>query len=162
MHGISALSKFLRSNGLSQSALLRSSLTFRCAWHSSLAPLGRTSGVSGLVTPPKIARYSNSSHHRAWTSSIGAEPGINPAENEYMVEDAGHGRHSESEVLVIDYSDSDLAEHHILPENFEGFLRESARPQWASTRWIYVNGLDWDVVRCLGKWKALHPLAIEE
>lgn len=36
------------------------------------------------------------------------------------------------------------------------------RPDWATCRWINVNGLSWDVIKLLGNDKHLHRLAIED
>lgn len=38
------------------------------------------------------------------------------------------------------------------------------KPQeaWIKCRWISVNGLSWDVIQALGKYKKLHRLAVED
>ena len=36
------------------------------------------------------------------------------------------------------------------------------RPEWATCRWININGLSWDVIQLLGNDKGLHRLAIED
>jgi Mg2+ and Co2+ transporter CorA len=43
-----------------------------------------------------------------------------------------------------------------------GAFLSKPRPEWASCRWINVNGLSWDVIKLLGNFKKLHPLAIED
>jgi len=41
------------------------------------------------------------------------------------------------------------------------FLQEK-QDEWIKCRWINVNGLSWDVIQALGKYKKLHRLAIED
>ena len=33
---------------------------------------------------------------------------------------------------------------------------------WIKCRWININGLSWDVIQALGRYKKLHRLAIED
>lgn len=44
---------------------------------------------------------------------------------------------------------------------FKAFMEQS-RPEWASCRWICINGLSGDVIKVLGNDKSLHRLAIED
>ena len=39
---------------------------------------------------------------------------------------------------------------------------DTPRPEWATCRWININGLSWDVIKLLGNDKRLHRLAIED
>ncbi|EME89675.1 uncharacterized protein MYCFIDRAFT_109892, partial [Pseudocercospora fijiensis CIRAD86] len=67
-----------------------------------------------------------------------------------------------SDIRVIDYSHKQLDERDVAATDLEQFLQTNPKPDWAAVRWIYVNGLNFDVVRCLGNHKSLHPLAIED
>lgn len=39
---------------------------------------------------------------------------------------------------------------------------EKPQDSWIKCRWISVNGLSWDVIQALGKYKKLHRLAVED
>jgi len=67
-------------------------------------------------------------------------------------------------VKIIDFSDKRVVQHEVMatPPDLENFLREQPKPSWAACRWIYVNGLDATVVKCLGAANNLHRLAIED
>lgn len=51
--------------------------------------------------------------------------------------------------------------HRLGNKSLEAFL-EDPRPDWATCRWINVNGLSWDVIKMMGNDKGLHRLAIED
>jgi Mg2+ and Co2+ transporter CorA len=61
----------------------------------------------------------------------------------------------------VDFSE-DQIEQNELDNNSLGAFLSKPRPEWASCRWINVNGLSWDVIKLLGNFKKLHPLAIED
>ncbi|KAL2271951.1 hypothetical protein VTJ83DRAFT_1322 [Remersonia thermophila] len=90
----------------------------------------------------------------------GAEPGVDPTKP-----DGGHGSmpilSTRCEITVVDFSQEDLSIRKLDNETLPGFL-EQPQPDWARCRWINVNGLSWDVIQALGRYKNLHRLAIED
>ncbi|KAF3902880.1 hypothetical protein AA313_de0208289 [Arthrobotrys entomopaga] len=89
------------------------------------------------------------------TKVIGAEPGIS-ATQEVDVE-----LYTRCEITVVDYGLEDMITTELINETLPEFLARP-RPQWATVRWVNVNGLSWDVIKCLGQYKGLHRLAIED
>ena len=61
----------------------------------------------------------------------------------------------------MDFSEDQIEKTELDNNSLEGFLNQT-RPEWATCRWINVNGLSWDVIKQLGNFKKLHPLAIED
>lgn len=61
----------------------------------------------------------------------------------------------------MDFSEDGIEQNELTNDTLAAFL-EKPRPEWASCRWINVNGLSWDVVGMLGNHKKLHMLAIED
>ncbi|EWC48152.1 hypothetical protein DRE_02256 [Drechslerella stenobrocha 248] len=89
------------------------------------------------------------------TKVIGAEPGIS-AMQEIDLE-----LYARCGITLVDYGKEDMITTELVNETLPEFLAQP-RPKWATVRWINVNGLSWDVIRCLGQYKALHRLAIED
>ena len=93
----------------------------------------------------------------------GQEPGIDvsaPHEGDF----GGHSLvelHEECDITVVDFSQEDMRMYHYENDSLPGFL-DTPRPEWVQCRWISVNGLSWDVIKCIGKNKHLHRLAIED
>lgn len=69
---------------------------------------------------------------------------------------------SKVEVQIVDYSHDRLVVHKPASASLEQFLNDNPKPLWATCRWIWVNGIEPEVVRCLGTHKNLHPLALED
>ena len=91
----------------------------------------------------------------------GQEPGIDvsvthPHPSSYQPE-----LHEECQITVVDFSEEDIRLQHLDNETL-GDCMDKGRPEWASCRWINVNGLSWDVIKRLGNHKNLHRLAIED
>ena len=91
----------------------------------------------------------------------GQEPGIDvsvthPHPSSYQPE-----LHEECQITVVDFSEEDIRLQHLDNETL-GNCMDKGRPEWASCRWINVNGLSWDVIKRLGNHKNLHRLAIED
>ncbi|KXT06197.1 hypothetical protein AC578_1439 [Pseudocercospora eumusae] len=97
-----------------------------------------------------------------WLPKVGAEPGIDPATKDEKWDPARLRPDATSEIRIIDYSHKQIEERDVAAADLEQFLQTSPKPDWAAVRWIYINGLNFDVVRCLGNHKNLHPLAIED
>ena len=93
----------------------------------------------------------------------GQEPGIDVS----APPEGGLGQHSLAElheqcdITVVDFSQEDMRMYHYQNDSLNQFL-ETPRPDWVQCRWISVNGLSWDVIQMLGKYKHLHRLAIED
>ncbi|KAI4286477.1 MAG: hypothetical protein L6R35_004272 [Caloplaca aegaea] len=97
---------------------------------------------------------------RQWAP--GQEPGIDPS-----LPSDGHEPSTiphlfeECEIMVVDFSMDDIELHRLGNKSLEPFLQDQ-RPEWATCRWINVNGLSWDVIKLIGNDKGLHRLAIED
>lgn len=87
----------------------------------------------------------------------GAEPGIDTS----ATQDVRPPLHEECEILVVDFSPDHFQMHRLDNKTLATFMEQS-RPDWATCRWINVNGLSWDVIKLLGNDKGLHRLAIED
>ncbi|KAJ4391775.1 hypothetical protein N0V93_005395 [Gnomoniopsis smithogilvyi] len=90
----------------------------------------------------------------------GAEPGFDPYK-----QDGGHASMTklaqDCEITVVDFSHEEIDVNRFTNDTLPPFLQE-AQPDWAKCRWINVNGLSWDVISTLGKYKRLHKLSIED
>nr|OQO21346.1 hypothetical protein B0A51_10057 [Rachicladosporium sp. CCFEE 5018] len=67
-------------------------------------------------------------------------------------------------IKVIDYSSKRITHHDVAGTSLDlqSFLTSTPKPTWAPCRWIYVNGLDHEVIKSLGQARDLHRLAIED
>lgn len=90
----------------------------------------------------------------------GAEPGIDPKKPDGG-QDAAPDLHAECQITVVDFSQDDLKIHEVGNAGLIELIKQP-QPSWAKCRWINVNGLSWDVIQALGKYKDLHRLAIED
>lgn len=97
-------------------------------------------------------------HRTGWRP--GAEPGFDPYKK-----DGGHASLAKlaqpCDITVVDFSHQDIDVNHLTNDTLPPFLNR-AQPGWAKCRWINVNGLSWDVIASLGKYKRLHKLSIED
>ncbi|EGX43435.1 hypothetical protein TWF173_001995 [Orbilia oligospora] len=100
-------------------------------------------------------RMTASRNYHNPTKIIGAEPGIS-ATQEIDLE-----LYARCGITCVDYGMDDMITTELINETLPEFLARP-RPKWATVRWINVNGLSWDVIKCLGQYKALHRLAIED
>ena len=96
-----------------------------------------------------------------WTP--GQEPGFDTSDPAPPYSSApDNGRPSyRAGITVVDYSAEDISITELDNSDLEDFLSKP-QPEWVRVRWINVDGLSWDVVRCLGNYKKLHRLAIED
>ncbi|KAI9808086.1 MAG: hypothetical protein M1827_007506 [Pycnora praestabilis] len=69
--------------------------------------------------------------------------------------------HQDCEITIVDFSQDDMRMHHLDNQSLGPFMA-TPREEWASCRWINVNGLSWDVIKLLGNEKGLHRLAVED
>ncbi|KAL9012254.1 MAG: hypothetical protein Q9173_002963 [Seirophora scorigena] len=103
--------------------------------------------------------YHPERHGRQWAP--GQEPGIDttlPSDGEPSTLPL---LFEECEIMVVDFSMEYIQLHRLSNKSLERFLQDQ-RPDWATCRWINVNGLSWDVIRLIGNDKGLHRLAIED
>ena len=98
----------------------------------------------------------------------GLEPGIDPAEPTPHVGQSGHldnlnpqDLNTRCESTVVDFSRYKMDMYEFSNDELIEFIKRP-RPDWATCRWINVNGLSWDVIRALGNYKGLHRLAVED
>jgi Mg2+ and Co2+ transporter CorA len=128
---------------------------------------GRPS-ITRLNRSNTIVHYENfhSDHHVPTVAAVwdrerpGAEPGIDPSKTD--VADLQYANLiAESQVTLVDFSEEKIMKKDMYNDEFLEFMKEP-RPDWATCRWINVNGLSWDVIRCIGKRYNLHRLAIED
>ncbi|KFY59146.1 hypothetical protein V496_05767 [Pseudogymnoascus sp. VKM F-4515 (FW-2607)] len=99
----------------------------------------------------------------------GQEPGLDPTRPNGGREQSLPLR-AECDITVVDYSEDDMVMRHLTNETLPLWLEKTEKMEkegseelaWAKCRWINVNGLSWDVIQALGKYKNLHSLAIED
>ncbi|OBT87104.1 hypothetical protein VE02_02241 [Pseudogymnoascus sp. 03VT05] len=99
----------------------------------------------------------------------GQEPGLDPARPNGGREQLLPLR-AECDITVVDYSEDDMVMRRLTNETLPLWLERTEKMEkegseelaWAKCRWINVNGLSWDVIQALGKYKNLHSLAIED
>lgn len=98
------------------------------------------------------------------TSQPGAEPGIDTSAEDQELPAEVSSLKARCDINIIDYSaDAAVQPRHLLAhnDNLDKILQEP-RPDEFSCRWICVNGLSWDVIKCLGNTYHLHRLSIED
>ncbi|RYP34787.1 hypothetical protein DL767_004124 [Monosporascus sp. MG133] len=91
----------------------------------------------------------------------GAEPGMDPSKPDGGQPGSLPTLHADCQITVVDFSQTDLEIHELENKGLIEFVTEP-QPSWAKCRWINVNGLSWDVIQALGKYKNLHRLSIED
>ncbi|KAK9452050.1 uncharacterized protein V1518DRAFT_410237 [Limtongia smithiae] len=85
---------------------------------------------------------------------VGWEPGIDVRNTEVVLGDT-------STVTIVDYnSDRYRVVNKIDKHSIDAFLKD--KQDWATVRWINVNGLSWEVLRSISAFYNLHPLAVED
>lgn len=129
--------------------------------------------VNSTDTARRRARRSNTArsyHPDGFLGEInwqpGTEPGIDPTKPlpPYSSEWASNvpgDLQRESEITVVDFSQHEMRQYELDNETLPQFLAREREP-WVQCRWINVNGLSWDVIKCVGSHKGLHRLAIED
>lgn len=108
-------------------------------------------------TRSKTVRHYNESPTREEWEEPGAEPGIDTAKGSELQ----YNLQQHCDITVVDFSDERVECRELDNDSLERFLKEE-KESWVGCRWINVNGLSWDVIRSLGNYKHLHPLAIED
>lgn len=114
-------------------------------------------------TPSRHVRSIYSSHRRLrWASGVGAEPGIDPKVSNPKWDRLNQLPQANSDIKVIDYSEDQIIERDVTSSAAATFFKDEPRPSWAACRWVYVNGINWHVIKSLGSTYNLHPLALED
>ena len=90
----------------------------------------------------------------------GQEPGIDTASTAPQPS-LTPNLHAQCDITVVDFSPDDIRLRHLDNETLPNFM-DLPRPEWATCRWININGLSWDVIKLMGNDKRLHRLAIED
>lgn len=119
---------------------------------------------------PTIRRCQHTLHrtHRGRVTStglpvIGSEPGGDLTVGSETSAGSTERCTKATEIRIIDYSDKEISQNEISSAKaLQEFLQSQPKPEWAACRWIYVNGIDSDVLQCLGRNKNLHRLAMED
>ena len=111
---------------------------------------------------PRRRQSRDSNYFQRWAPAVGSEPGFDPAVRDPNEKSDHLSPKSQVEVQIVDYSQDRLIVHKPAGASLEQFLNDNPKPEWASCRWIWVNGIEPEVVRCLGTHKDLHPLALED
>lgn len=83
----------------------------------------------------------------------GLEPGLGPDEEL----DARVNIHTVCGITVVDFSEDDILQTELGNVELIEFLKKP-REDWVSVRWINCNGLSWDVIQALAKYRNLHRL----
>jgi hypothetical protein len=80
----------------------------------------------------------------------GAEPGLDTSAEDHQLPPEVSKLKARCEINIIDFSDSDV--RHIFADN-ESLPKiiQDPRPADMPCRWISINGLSWDVIKCLGR-----------
>ena len=91
----------------------------------------------------------------------GQEPGIDTSTTHLHPLSYTPELYEECQITVVDFSEDDIRLNHLDNQTLEEFMNKG-RPEWATCRWININGLSWDVIKTLGNHKKLHRLAIED
>jgi Mg2+ and Co2+ transporter CorA len=107
-----------------------------------------------------ILSRNSTNYFQRWSPAVGAEPGFDPAVRDPKSDHLSPK--SQVEIQVVDYSNERLVVHIPASDALDDFFLNNPKPSWASCRWIYVNGIEPEVMRCLGTHKNLHPLALED
>ncbi|RYO94379.1 hypothetical protein DL766_009939 [Monosporascus sp. MC13-8B] len=91
----------------------------------------------------------------------GAEPGMDPSKPDGGQPGSLPTLHAACQITVVDFSQTDLEIHELENKELIEFVTKP-QPSWVKCRWINVNGLSWDVIQALGRYKNLHRLSIED
>ncbi|KAI9173095.1 hypothetical protein H9P43_007226 [Blastocladiella emersonii ATCC 22665] len=99
--------------------------------------------------------------HASVTAIPGAAPGID-IENESVDGYFADNLQAAVNAMVVDFD----VEHMNVESNLNNDrlinLLGMPRPADAAVRWIHIEGISWDVLRCLTKLYKLHPLSVED
>ncbi|KAK3070005.1 hypothetical protein LTR53_011199 [Teratosphaeriaceae sp. CCFEE 6253] len=111
----------------------------------------------------------STSHHRfnsrgdSWAVAADAEPGLRLDSEPSKAASSPKGSDGSAvDIRVIDYSAQRFERQDVQASDLQSYLQSNGKPGWATCRWLYVNGIDIEVVRTLGHAYGLHPLTLED
>ncbi|KAI1393357.1 uncharacterized protein F4822DRAFT_384406 [Hypoxylon trugodes] len=126
------------------------------------SPLSPTAGLRRRTTRSNtfmtLEEFEDFEAQPGWKP--GAEPGFDPSKPDGGQETIPD-LHAVCQITVVDFSQDNLQVHELDNNQLIDFIKEP-QPDWVKCRWINVNGLSWDVISALGRYKDLHRLAIED
>ena len=120
---------------------------------------------NGSVRLRRVARSNTAKIYRPKRRGTSWEPGSEPGLSTNHDGAGGGGTpdlHELCVITVVDFSQERIQLYHLDNYSLGPFLLSEPRPPWALCRWVSVNGMSWDVIKLLGRWKGLHRLAIED
>lgn len=138
---------------------------------SSSPTHGGTTAAPPINSPPvslrhrRINRSNTAKTYRperrgqAWQP--GQEPGIDPSAPPNYSSATTQKLNEPCQITLVDFSQDNVQQAELDNAELVIFMSRP-RPDWASCRWINVNGLSWDVVSLLGNHYGLHQLAMED
>ncbi|KAJ3203236.1 hypothetical protein HK099_001570, partial [Clydaea vesicula] len=88
---------------------------------------------------------------------IGVAPGVDLQTPPQEIEEI----HVLTNISVIDYDQEHCTETNLQNDTLPAFLKLE-RPSYSKVRWINVQGISFDVIKILGTFFKLHPLALED
>ena len=94
-------------------------------------------------------------------SKPGAEPGIDTSVGDEHLPPHLSQLKADCDINIVDFSDDDIVTCWANNASLAQCL-EQPRADDLPCRWICVNGLSWDVIKCIGNKFHLHRLAIED
>ena len=80
----------------------------------------------------------------------GAEPGLDTSAEDHQLPPEVSKLKARCEINIIDFSDFDVRHIYADNESLPKIIQDP-RPDDMPCRWISINGLSWDVIKCLGK-----------
>ncbi|KAH0065316.1 hypothetical protein KCU60_g19342, partial [Aureobasidium melanogenum] len=128
--------------------------------HSTLKSTNKSASSSRYTSSAKRNQGTSTTSgfydsNSAFQWQPGSEPGIDTSADGVV----SHGKTFPSQITAVDFCEDQIEQTELDNNSLADFLNKS-RPEWATCRWINVNGLSWDVIKLLGNHKKLHPLAI--
>lgn len=124
--------------------------------HASSAPVYWQSSRSSAAQRRAVDAYPG---NPSWKP--GLEPGLDPARSNDGSQESLLD--AECHITVVDYSEDRIEKQHLDNKSLPKWIEsQGKRADWAKCRWINVDGLSWDVIQALGRYKNLHKLAIED
>ena len=101
------------------------------------------------------------SYHQPELPQPGAEPGIDTTAADELLPAHLKDLKAACDINIFDISLDEVRHHHATNVSLESALDDVRDPS-LPCRWISVNGLDWDVIKCISNKYSLHRLAVED
>lgn len=131
------------------------------------APIVRNRKSRGNTLWGTFPAVVDNPHRPAWEP--GQEPGLDPR-LPLGGRDQLPGLHVDCDITIVEYSEDDMVMRNLDNHTLCKWIKKMETKEfgdrrdddWVKCRWINVNGLSWDVISALGKYKKLHRLAVED